>query len=69
MLLSKDILLSLALLLAVMGCLTWLLRWRSKQGRPIESARAYSREIERHIASEIEAEILRRTALRHDAGA
>jgi hypothetical protein len=69
MLLSKDTLLWLALFLAVMGCLAWLLRWRSKRGRPIESARAYSREIEHHIASEIEAEILRRTTSRHDAGA
>jgi hypothetical protein len=69
MLLSTGSLLSLALLLAVMACIAWLLRWRSKRGRPIESASVYSREIERHIASEIEAEIRRRTALRHDAGA
>ena len=69
MFLSGDILLPLALVLAVMGCVAWVVRWRSKRGRPIESTRTHSREIERHIASEIEAEILRRTALRHDAGA
>lgn len=68
-LLSKIILLPLALLLAVAACLVWLLRRRSERERLIESARPHPRELERRIASEIETEILRRTALRPDAGA
>ncbi|RNC66025.1 MAG: toll/interleukin-1 receptor domain-containing protein [Desulfuromonadales bacterium] len=68
-LIKQDILLWLALLIAVTACLAWLLRWRSKRVEPIEIASAPPREIERHIASEIEAEILRRTALKHDTGA
>ena len=69
LLLSKNILLPLTLLLAVVACLAWLLRRRSERGRSIESARAHPRELEQRIASEIETEILRRTALRRDAGA
>ncbi len=69
LLLSKNILLPLALLLAVAACLAWFLRRRSERGRLIERAKPHSRELERRIASEIETEILRRTALRPDAGA
>jgi hypothetical protein len=63
---SGNVLLSLALLFAVAGCLAWLLRRRSARRRSNERQ---PREVERRIASEIETEILRRTALRRDAGA
>lgn len=69
LLLSKNILFPLALLLAVVACIAWWLRRRSERGRSIESARPHLRELERRIASEIETEILRRAALRRDAGA
>ncbi|MGH8729726.1 MAG: TIR domain-containing protein [Burkholderiales bacterium] len=69
LLLSKNILLPLALLLAVAASLAWWLRRRSQRRRSIESARPHPSEFERRIASEIETEILRRTALRRDAGA
>lgn len=62
----KDFLLWFALLIAVTACLVWLLRWRTKRVEPMEMANAPPREFERHVASEIEAEILRRTALKHD---
>ena len=68
LLLSKNILLPLALFLAVVACFAWLLRRRSERGRPIESARPHPPELERRNASEIETEILRRTALRRDDG-
>jgi hypothetical protein len=38
-------------------------------GETNQERQSIFREIERHIASEIEVEILRRTALRHDARA
>jgi hypothetical protein len=67
-LLSNKILLPLALLLGVAACLAWFFRRRSEHGKPIERAIPGSRELERRIASEIESEIIRRTALRRDAG-
>lgn len=63
-----NILLLLGVVFAVTACLAWLSRRRSKYGRPIERARPHPGEIERRIASELEAEILRRTALRRDDG-
>lgn len=62
-------LLPLALLLAVAACLAWLLRRHSDRRGSLESTGPHRRELERRIASEIETEILRRTALRQDAGA
>ena len=54
---------------ALAVCLIWLLRWRSKRVISVERARGHPGDIERHIASELEAEILRRTALRRDGEA
>ncbi len=65
--LSETILLPLALLLAAAACLVWLLRRRSQRRQSIQIARPHPSELERRIASEIETEILRRTASRRDA--
>ena len=54
---------------ALTVCLVWLLRRRSKRVRSIERAREHPGDIERQIASELEAEILRRTALRRNGEA
>ena len=67
-LLSNNILFPLALLLGVAACLAWFFRRRSGRGKPIERATPDPRELERRVASEIESEIIRRTALRRDAG-
>jgi hypothetical protein len=64
-----NILLLVGVVFAVTACLAWLLRRYSKRGKPIEMARPHPGEIEQCIASELEAEILRRTALRQDGGA
>lgn len=66
---SLNILLVLALLLAVAAFATWLLRRRPKPPRSVVRARPHAGEIEQRIAVEIETEILRRAALRRDAGA
>lgn len=66
--LSNNVLLLLGIVFAVTVCFAWWLRRRSKRGRPIEGARSHPREIERRIAGEVEAEILRRTALRRAGG-
>jgi len=63
------ILLLVGVVFAVTACLAWLLRRYSKRGKPIELDRPHPGEIERSIASELEAEILRRTQLRQDGGA
>lgn len=68
LLLSKNILLPLALLLAVVACLAWLLR-RPPRARASGGDQLKAPERIQRIASEIETEILRRTALRRDAGA
>ena len=64
----SSILLLLGVVLVVTAGLVWLSRQRSKHeaavGKPSRQAGA----LERHIASEVEAEILRRTAMRRDGG-
>jgi hypothetical protein len=76
----SSILLLLAVFFAITACLVWLLRRPPKRGRPseevgpqrevrIERAGPHPGEIERRIASELEAEILRRTASRRDGEA
>jgi hypothetical protein len=68
-LLADNILLPLALLLlGVAACVAWFWRRRSGRARPAERTTPHPRELERRVASEIETEILRRTALRRDAG-
>jgi TIR domain len=70
-LLSGDILVWLVLLLAVMGFLFlawWLLRWPWKLKGPPEIAPVPFPDTSQ-IAQKIEEEILRRTALKRDAGA
>jgi hypothetical protein len=66
--LSNNLPLLLGVVFAVTICFAWWWRRRSKRGRPIEGARPHPREIERRIAGEVEAEILRRTALRRAGG-
>lgn len=56
----------LPLLLAAAGCLIWWLRRRLARRRASEVAKPHPHEVERRMASEIETEILRRTALRRD---
>jgi hypothetical protein len=63
--LSPLLLLGISLLLTV--CLIWLLRRRKPCASPIESRKGHTGDIE-HIASELEAEILRRTTLRREGG-
>lgn len=66
-LLADNILLPLALLLlGVAACVAWFWRRHSGRERPAARATPHPREIERRVASEIETEILRRTALRRD---
>jgi hypothetical protein len=65
-----DFALGIPLLLGVViavTCLVWWSRRRSKREQPIESAAPHRGEIERRIATELEAEILRRTASRRAA--
>jgi TIR domain-containing protein len=64
--LSPLLLLGISLALAV--CLIWLLRRRWKRVTPIAIHKRHLGDIERHIASELEAEILRRTTLRREGG-
>ncbi len=67
-LLADNILLPLALLLfGVAACVAWFWRRRSGRERPAERTTPHPRELERRVASEIETEILRRTALRRGA--
>lgn len=68
-LLSGGILIWLVLLLAVTGFVAWwLLRWHWKRKRPPEITPMRFPDISQ-LARQIEEEILRRTALKHDAGA
>jgi hypothetical protein len=59
--LGVKLLLLLGIGLAVTVCLVWLLRKHWKRVIPIEKRERHPGDIERHIASELEAEILRRT--------
>jgi uncharacterized iron-regulated membrane protein len=58
--------LALCALLAAAGCYAWLRRRRSVPERAIEGPEPQTRLIERQLATQIEGEILRRAALRHD---
>ena len=63
-----SILTLLVVVFVITACLVWLLRRRSK--RRISTAAAKRQgEVERRIASELEAEILRRIAFRREEGA
>ena len=64
---APSILILLGVVLVVTACLAWLLRRRSKHQATIDRPRPHPGAIERRIASEVEAEILRRTAKRRDA--
>ena len=66
---SSYIIVPIALLLAAALWLTWRLRRRLARRRASKVAKLQPREFERRMASEIETEILRRTASRRDAGA
>lgn len=57
--------LALVGLLAVLGCVVWLRRSRSKRQERIESAGTQVTEVEQRMASEIQTEIERRVASRH----
>jgi hypothetical protein len=63
------ILLSLGAVGALGAYLLWFRHRRAKRGTRIETARPYPGDIERQIAVELEAEILRRTASVQDGGA
>lgn len=63
------ILFSLVAVGALGASLFWLRHRRTKRGKRIETAAPYPGEIERQIAVELEAEILRRTASAQDGGA
>ncbi len=64
----SSILLLLGVVLVVTAGLAWLSRRRSKHEAAIGKPSPHPGAIERHIASEVEAEILRRTAMRRDGG-
>ena len=64
----SSILLLLGVVLVVTAGLAWLSRRRSKHEAAIGKPSPQAGAIERHIASEVEAEILRRTAMRRDGG-
>ena len=64
----STILLLLGVVLVVTAALAWVSRRRSKHQAAIERPSPHPGAIERHIASEVEAEILRRTAMRRDGG-
>ena len=64
---NSSILLIVSVVLAATSCVAWFLRRRSKRGAVIKRASSLPGEIERRIAIEIEAEILRRTTSRQDA--
>ncbi len=64
----SSILLLLGVVLVVTAGLAWLSRRRTKHEAAIGKPRTQAGAIERHIASEVEAEILRRTAMRRDGG-
>jgi TIR domain len=61
-------LLLLGIVFAVTVCLIWLSARRRKREIRIESSKPLPGVIERHIASELEAEIVRRTTLRRREG-
>jgi len=61
-------LLLLGIIVFAITALTWLSRRHQKRVIPIESSKRPPGDIERHIASELEAEILRRTTLRRGEG-
>jgi hypothetical protein len=63
------ILLLLGVVVAVGAYLLWSRRRRAKLGKRIETAEPRREDIERRIAVELEAEILRRTASTQDGGA
>ncbi len=63
-----SILLLLGVVLVVTAGLAWLSRRRSKHEAAIGTPSPQAGAIERHIASEVEAEILRRMAMRRDGG-
>ncbi|MGZ8424162.1 MAG: toll/interleukin-1 receptor domain-containing protein [Candidatus Binatia bacterium] len=63
-----SILILLGGVLVVTACLAWLSRRRSKHEAAIERPSPHPGAIERRMASEVEAEILRRTAMRRDGG-
>jgi hypothetical protein len=54
---------------ALMALIAWWLLRRSIRAKPVERAGAPAGEVERRMASEVEAEILRRTALRRESNA
>ena len=64
----SSILLLLGVVLVVTAGLAWLSRRRSKHEAAIGKPSPHPGAIERQIASEVEAEILRRTAMRRDGG-
>jgi len=66
---SPTPLLLVSTVLATTVCVVWFLRRRLKRGIVMERARSRQGEIERRIAAELEAEILRRTTSREDADA
>jgi hypothetical protein len=63
------VLLLLAVVGAVGACLLWLRHRRTKPEERNDVAGRYAGDIERRIATELEAEIFRRTAPAHDGGA
>lgn len=64
-----SILLMVSVILVATACVVWFFRWRSKRQEIIERASSRPGEIERHIAIELESEMLRRTKSRQDAEA
>ncbi len=66
---SISILFLVSVVLAITASVAWFLRWRSKREKVMERTRSQHEEIERRIAAELEAEILRRTTSREDADA
>ena len=64
----STILILLGVVLVVTAGLAWVSRRRSKHEAAIGKPSVHPGAIERHIASEVEAEILRRTAMRRDGG-
>ncbi len=63
----SNILLSMTLILAAVASIAWSLRRYLKRRKPTQSVTPHAPEIERRIAREIEAEVLRRAVLKRDA--
>ncbi len=63
---SSSLFLMVSVVIAVIAFLVWLLRWRSKPRKVIESASPPSEEIELLIAKKLETEIFRRTRTRRN---